>query len=419
MAQTLAQIELAGRLDAAIDRHAAAAHALLEGLVAEPSVLGSEAGPQEVLAAELARLGFDISWVEIPETIAADPAAGVPQLPYAGRRVLVGRRAGLGAGGRSLLFNGHVDVVPAGDPDAWSSPPFTPTRVDGWLRGRGAGDMKAGFAMVTLAVESVLEAGARPLADLTVVATIEEECTGNGTLATVRAGVLADAVVLPEPTDLCVLTSGVGVLWVDVVVAGSPTHAETATAGVSALERIEPVLTALRGLAEQLNRGLESPRYHVNVGELHAGEWPSTVPGSATLRVRVGFPPDMSPDEALARTRAAIAGAAAADDWLRAHPPDVRPSGFRAAGYALADDADIVQALRAAHVEAHREPPPIVGTNATTDARFYLNQAGVPALCFGPRTRGMHGVDEAVELASIAAGARTLARLMVAWMGVA
>jgi acetylornithine deacetylase len=420
MDRGLAQIDLGRRLDDAVVQHEAAAQQLLEELVNAPSVLGQERAAQAVLAAELERLGFEISWLDIPEAIAADPAAGVPPIDYEGRQVLIGRLAGAAPEtGRSLLINGHLDVVPAGDADAWSSPPFEATRVDGWLHGRGAGDMKSGLAMATLAIEALLSAAGRPRADLTVVGVIEEECTGNGTLASVRAGVLADAVLLPEPTDLQVLTSGVGVLWVDVIVPGSPGHAESAPSSVSAIERIWPVLAGLRALGEDLNRGLEKPRYHVNVGQLRAGDWPSTVPGSAELRVRVGFSAQLTPADAYARVLAALTEAAAADPWLATHPPIVRPSGFRAAAYALADDAEVLATLRAAHAEAHDGVPDVVSTNATTDARFYLNEAGVPALCFGPCTRGMHGVDEAVELASIAAGARTLARFMAAWMGVA
>lgn len=418
MAQVFGQTELGRRLDEAIAEHEPAAHRLLERLVNAPSLLGDERPAQLVLAAELERLGFEVAWLDIPDAIAEDPAAGVPPLSYAGRQVLVGRLAGAAPGAaRSLLLNGHLDVVPAAGP--WSTPPFTATRIDGWLHGRGAGDMKSGLAMAALAIEALLSCAGRPQGDLTVVGVIEEECTGNGTLASVRAGVLADAVVVVEPTDLQVLTSGVGVLWADVVLPGAPGHAESAPSAVSAIDRIPVVLEALRALAADLNRGLDPPRYHVNVGQLRAGDWPSTVPGEAELRVRVGFPTEMTPAAAQERLRAALADAGATDPWLAEHPPVVRPSGLRAAGYALADDAELVAALRAAHADAHGARPDVVSIDATTDARFYLNDAGVPALCFGPRTRGMHGVDEAVELASIAAAARTLARFMAGWLGVA
>ena len=410
--------ELGRRIDEAIGAHEGRAHAFLERLVAEPSVLGNERGAQAVLADELERLGFEVSWLEIPPGIGDDPAAGVPPLGYDGRAVVVGRLRGSGGGGRSLLVNGHLDVVPAGDPDAWSTPPFAPTRADdGWLHGRGAGDMKCGFAMAALATEALLAAAGRPRADLTVVGAIEEECTGNGTLATVRAGVVADGVLVAEPTDLKALTSGVGVVWVDVDIVGAPAHAEVAREGVNAIDKVWPVLEGLRALERELNDGLGAPRYHVNVGQLSAGDWPSVVPGAATVRARVGFPSTVAPDDAVARTRAAIAARAAEDPWLADHQPVVRPSGFRAAAYALDDDAELLSVLRAAHADAHGEPLEVVSTNGTTDARYYVNEARVPALCFGPRMRGMHGIDEAVELASIGAAARTVARFMANWMG--
>jgi acetylornithine deacetylase len=412
--------QIAHDLDSAVALGAEDAFELLERLVAQASILGAEARAQEELAAALAALGFEIDWLEIPPGIADDPAAGVPPIAYDGRRVLHARLPGAGGpgDGRSLLVNGHLDVVPSGDPRLWRHHPFTAVREDGWLHGRGAGDMKAGWAMAVLAIGAVLRTVGRPAADLLVVGAIEEEATGNGTLASVRSGMRADAVLLPEPTALDLLVSGVGVLWVEVVVDGRAGHAESTPDGVSALDAAWTLVGHLRELADTLNEGLETRRYHVNVGTFSAGDWPSTVPGSARLGVRIGFPAAWSPDEAERRVRDSIAAAAATDPWLAANPPLVRASGFRAEGYALDPESPLVQAVADAHAAAHGgRRPAIVGTNGTTDARFYLNQAGVPALCYGPRVRNMHGIDEAVELASIVAGARTLARFMASWLG--
>jgi acetylornithine deacetylase len=404
-----------------LDRHIATdaewAFGILEQLVAQPSLLGDEAGAQEVLAGACAALGFEIEWLAIPETIGDDPAAGVPPGPYAGRRVLVARLAGTRPGARSLLVNGHLDVVPAGDDDAWSHPPFAPVRAGGWLSGRGAGDMKGGWAMALLAVAAVLAVG-RPAGDLTLVGVLEEECTGNGTLASVRAGVGADAVVLPEPTDLELLVSGLGVLWVEVLVRGRPAHAEVASSGIDPTEVAWTVVHALRDLALGWDAAAgDGARHHVNVGRFSAGEWQSSVPARARLGVRVGFPRDWTPTQAEAAVRATVAAAVADEPWLREHPPEVRLNGFRAEPYGLAADAPLLVALADAHQRAHGRRPRTTQTNGTTDARFYANQADTPAVCFGPRTRGMHAIDEAVELRSIVDGARTLARFMVAWLG--
>jgi acetylornithine deacetylase len=94
----------------------------------------------------------------------------------------------------------------------------------------------------------------------------------------------------------------------------------------------------------------------------------------------------------------------------------VTPSGFRARGYGLADGSELARAVAAAHREVHGADPAVVASTGTTDARFYVNEGGVPALCYGPRVRGMHGIDEAVELDSIVAGARVLARFMANWL---
>jgi acetylornithine deacetylase len=405
----------AARVDAEIDALAQGAFGFLERLVGEASTVGEEAGAQAVVAAELERLGFTVDLLEVPESIAGDPLAGVPQRPYAGRPVVVGRL--VGGTGRTLLVNGHVDVVPAGTPEQWSSPPFVPTRREGWLYGRGAGDMKCGFAMVLLAVEALQRAEPAALGgSLTFVSAIEEECTGNGTLASVRAGVLADAVLLPEPTDLQLLTAGVGVLWLDVEVTGRAGHALAAPDGVSALESAWTVVSALQEIAAELNAGQDPPRYHTNIGTFEAGEWRSTVPDTAVLGVRVGFPADWDPAEAQRWVTERLAHTLAGHPWVSEHPPRVTPSGLRAHGYALDDGSELARMLEAAHDAVHGEVPATVATDGTTDARFYLNEGGVPALCYGPRTRGMHGVDEAVELASIVAGARVLARFMAAWL---
>ena len=318
-------------MDAVIASEAERSFGFLERLVGERSVLGNEAGAQEVLAAELESLGFEIDWLAISPELGDDACAGVPPLPYDGsRRVLVGRSAGTDpGGGRSLLINGHLDVVPSGDPARWSSAPFIPSRRDGWLYGRGAGDMKAGWAMAVLALRAFRDVCPEVAGDVVAVGVIEEECGGNGTLASVRAGVGADAVLIPEPTDLQLLISGVGVLWVDIEVDGSLGHAEVANEGTSALEGAWSLLEAVRRLSAEFERGAPpGVRYHANVGVFEGGDWPSTVPGTARARVRLGFPPVLGPDEAQRRVHEAVADATRDDPGFRHIRRGSPPAGF-------------------------------------------------------------------------------------------
>jgi acetylornithine deacetylase len=410
---------LLSALDRAIDDLAEDAFGFLERLVATPSTVGTEMGAQQVVGAELDRLGFETSVLPIPEDIAADPVAGVPQLPYAGRGNVIGHLAA--GAGPSLLLNGHIDVVPAEAP-LWSAPPFQPVRRDGWLVGRGAGDMKGGFALASLALGALQSAVPGWLRGrLSFASVIEEECTGNGTLAAARAGVLADAAVLLEPTDLGLLLGGVGILWAEVTLRGRPAHAESAHRAVNPVDSAWRVIDAVRSLEKEMALQLDGPFARadgacaVNVGTFRAGDWPSSVPGQAVLGVRVGFPPGWTPDEALKRVADAVAAAAAADPWLAGHPPQVRAAGFRAEGYLLDGAHPLAAAVSGAHESAHGRPPRQFVLGSTTDARIYLNQYAVPALAYGPRTRNIHGTEEAVELDSIVAGARTLARFLAGY----
>jgi acetylornithine deacetylase len=344
----------------------------------------------------------------------------VPQTSYAGRHDVIGR---LGDGdGPTLLLNGHIDVVPAEQPELWTSPPFAPRRSGDSLFGRGTGDMKGGFAMAALALDALLATAPDAIAgSLTFASVIEEECTGNGTLAAARAGVLADAVVLTEPTGLDLLLAGVGILWLDVVVTGRSAHAESADRAVNPVNLSLRIVEELRGLEREMNADVEPAMdgvahpYNLNVGTFAAGDWPSSVPAVATLRLRVGHPSAWSAEEAEARVRDAIASAGEDEPWLREHPPAIRASGFRAQGYALHRDDPLVERVAAAHEAAHGERPRVKAMASTTDARLYLNGFGVPAICYGPTAHDIHGIDESVELGSIVDGARTLARFVADW----
>jgi acetylornithine deacetylase len=412
------------QLDLAVEEYAARAVELLGRLVEQPSTVGQEAGAQEVLAAELDDAGFAVERLQIPENIGDDPLAGVPRQSYAGRYDVIGRRGP--TTGRSLLINGHMDVVPADDASPWSSPPFTPTVLDGWLHGRGAGDMKGGFAAGMLAIWALDAVAPGWLTGpLTIVSAIEEEYTGNGTLAAARAGYLAEAAILLEPTDLDILLSGIGIVWLGIEIDGLAAHAESAGMAVNPILAARRVIDALLEFERQTNRGHAADPdpvfahvahpYNVNVGTFDAGDWSSSVPAVARLGVRVGHPREWTSEQTLERVRASVLAAVADDPWLVAHPPRFALTGFRAERYAQEPDAAIVRAISAAHAEVHGSEPELVSLGSTTDARFYVNRFGMPAAAYGPRTRNMHGTDEAVELASIVQVAKTVARLLHDW----
>jgi acetylornithine deacetylase len=229
-------------------------------------------------------------------------------------------------------------------------------------------------------------------------------------------------VVLLEPTGLDLLLGGVGILWAEIEVPGVPAHAESADRAVNPVRSVPVILNALADLEEELAGDTGDPAfagvarpYNVNAGTVLAGDWASSVPARARVGVRVGYPRRWTANEAFGQVRKAVLRAAAADPWLAAHPPVLRQTGFRAQGYLLRHDHPLVTAVADAHASAHGDRPVHRVLGSTTDARYYLNQFGRPALAYGPAARNIHAADEAVELASIVRGAQTLARFIASF----
>ena len=176
------------QLDHAIDTHADATFAFLEAMVMSPSMVGSEQAALDVFAREAEVLGLNVQKLPFLNAAVKDPRAGV--MP-SNQHLTPNRYQVLattpGDGELTLLLNGHMDVVPAESPQSWTTAPFLPERRNGRLYGRGAGDMKCGFAVGMLALSALRDVAPNLFATkrLGFLAVIEEECTGNGTLSSI------------------------------------------------------------------------------------------------------------------------------------------------------------------------------------------------------------------------------------------
>lgn len=413
-------------LDDAIGRHAEGALAFLDALVRVPSVAGAEQAAMELFASEMEALGLAVTRLPFANGPVPHDSAGIAppaHMVSEGRYQVVATTPG--DGNLLLLLNGHMDVVPADAPQLWTHPPFDPVRRDGKMFGRGSSDMKSGFAIGALALHALRDVAPDLFGTqrLGFIAVVEEECTGNGTLRSVLDhGITAKEVVLLEPTDLGLLTGGVGVLWVDIEIAARAGHAHDAAAHSSAIDIGFRLVEQLRLWSENLGRVLPEPSmatnrnpYAINVGKIHGGDWTSSVASHAVFSVRAGFPRAWTPDRAEAELREVIRSFSESS----AFPvqPRVTLTGFRAKGYLLDSDAPLVRDLVAAHRSAHGTDPAVYSLGSTTDARIYLNEAGVPAVCYGAIAHNMHGIDESVELQSITDAARTLARFILMRFG--
>ncbi len=228
---------------------------LLADLVAAPTLLGDEAPGQAVMRQAFATLGLEPFDVPLDRAALEAHPAGAPfGWDVDGKvNVLADWDPAGEPAGRSLILNGHIDVVSPEPASLWTREPYGALVEGDWMYGRGAGDMKSGLAAMVGAVRGLKRLGLAPRARVQLQSVVEEECTGNGALACVLAGHTADAAILTEPTRLAIWNAQVGVLWFQVRVLGAPAHAGDADEGANAIEASYAVIAALRELEAELN----------------------------------------------------------------------------------------------------------------------------------------------------------------------
>ena len=343
---------------------------------------------------------------------------------------LVGRLPGAGAGSGdapTLMLNGHVDVVPIGDPNAWTFPSFDGAIRDGNLHGRGSCDMKAGLIAAHWAVQAIRSSGVRLRGDLLLAAVQGEEDGGLGTYALLRRGWRADACLIPEPTDLDVVPANGGSLTFRLKVHGHATHASRRTEGVSAIEKFWPIWQAL-GELETCRHTHVDPMaarwklaHPLSIGTVHAGDWASSVPDLLVAEGRLGVALDEPVENARAEFESAVAAACQADDWLRDHPVEVEWWGGQFASGRLSADSDLVDRMQRAHgVASGQRPHDVWAAPYGSDLRLLVGQGGIPTLQYGPGDVALaHGPDELVPVEDIAITARALALMALDICGVA
>jgi acetylornithine deacetylase len=422
-------IEL-NQLAAAIDQTRDFATDILAGWVRCQSTLGHEQDAMAYIAKVYGALGLDVAQVPVDNAVISRLPGYSPMLTgYAGRSNVVATHTPGTTTGKSLIFNGHVDVVSAAPEALWQRDPFEPAvfsdeNGEQWMNGRGAGDMKGGMVCAIWAWRALQSLGRAPAARVLFESVIEEECTGNGTLALCADGYGADAVVIPEPFDQTILHRQAGVLWFDVTVLGKTTHVLGTRKGVNAIDKAWHIYRQLRQKLEApMNatanvhpayRDIDHP-INLNLGVIQGGDWPSTVAGDCTMRFRMGLLPGTTCDEMRHRIQAVINDATGGDPWLTENPPKVVFRGFAAEPCEVdTTHPAMVQLARSHHTVEGKAALPLNAT-CTTDVRFFNLNYNTVATCYGPRARHIHGADECVSIDSMRQVALVMAHFITEW----
>jgi acetylornithine deacetylase len=397
-------------------------------LVRIPSVMGEEETAQNFMAQGMAKRGLSVDRWKIDIDDIKDMRGYSPAVVSYDRAYnVVGTYRPRTIKGRSLILNGHIDVVPVGPLERWSTPPFEPRIEDGWMYGRGSGDMKAGLAASLFVLDALKRLGFQPSADVYVQSVIEEESTGNGTLACLQRGYRAEAVVFPEPTFGALSRAQVGLMWFQVQVEGDPQHASglEGKMGENAIEKAFYLYQSLKKLEADWNgRKHEHPLYadhehpiRFNLGKIHGGDWTSSVPAWCNFDMRVGLYPGWNVADAQTEIEACIAEAAKKDAFLGNRPPKIVFKGHQFEGYVVENADEIVDVLAVNHRHVFGEMLQDMVLTGASDARVFGLYADIPSLLYGPKSERLHGFDECVELESVRKVTQTLALLVADWCG--
>ena len=412
-------------LETAIDKGWDAEIDLLQELVRIPSLTGHEKQVQDRVALVMSRCGLTVdSWCPTLKDLSTHPAFCDDGLPLGDRPVVVGKWKGVG-GGRSLILNGHMDVVPVGDESLWRFPPFDAVAEGDRLHGRGSCDMKAGVVAALSAVIALRQSGFTPRGDVLIESVIGEETGGAGTLATILKGYRADAAVIMEPTGLSLAPAGSGALSFRIRVTGKAAHGGLREEGYSAVDAFLPVYRALQVLETRRHAGFQHPLFPdtflaapLSIGIIHTGDWVSTVPEELIAEGRYGIFPGEAPEEARLQFEESIRRAIRQDGWLVDHPPEVEWFEGQFEAGETAQDEDIVTSLAAAHREISGFEADVTGVPYGSDLRLFTNHANMPCVLYGAGdVRLAHTVQEYVPLSEVKTLTGVLARLITEWCG--
>ncbi len=413
--------DLETRALAAVD--AAAIMEDLRELVAFRSLGGAEGPIQEHMAARMDAMGMQVDrWAIDMDRLRQHPAytADIE------RDEAIGVVGEMGTGdGPTLILNGHVDVVPAGELARWTVPPWAATVADGRVYGRGTADMKGALCCALEAVRAIRRAGLDLPGTVQIQSVVGEEDGGTGTLATIERGHTGDGAIVLEPTELMVAPAQAGAYNFRLTVPGRAAHGALRTEGVSPFDAYLPLYEAMRNFERRRNAASDDPLFAAYdipfplcIGTLRSGIWASTVAETLTCEGRLGVGTHEDPEAVRRDFEATIAAAAESDPWLRDHPPTVAWWGAQFDPASTDSDHPLVQTLAAAHEVATGTAATLRGMPYGADMRLLVHVGDTPTVLYGPGdVRRAHAPDEFVTVDELETATRALVVTILRFCG--
>jgi succinyl-diaminopimelate desuccinylase len=320
-----------------------------------------------------------------------------------------------GRGGRTLIFNGHLDVVPAGDLSQWKYPPFQGRLSKGRIYGRGASDMKSGIASFIHALSMIDRSKIHPQQGAIILHLVSDEEShghqGMGFLSQKRI-VKGDATIVGEPTNLDLVIAQKGALWLKISTFGKSAHGSRPHLGINAIEKMVKLIYQLNSIPlEKEHPLLGKPT--LNIGKIQGGTKINMVPNRCEIEVDRRLLPNENKEEFLKEIKGVVESIRTQDASFQYQIEKI--------DYAEPSEIDskeeIVQIAFDASKEVRGERPKMKGFSGFTDARFYINQFHIPTLILGPGgVDHSHTTDESVEVDALIQAAHIYGLILIHYL---
>ncbi|WP_028399618.1 peptidase [Ectobacillus panaciterrae] len=396
---------------------------LLKRLVQERSVSGEESKAQAIIIEKMRELGLSLDIWEPPYSeMKKHPYFVSPRKHFNDSPNVVATLKGTG-GGKSLILNGHIDVVPEGEMKQWEYDPYGGEVVGNRLYGRGAADMKGGNVALIMAMEAIIACDIKLKGNIYFQSVIEEESGGAGTLAAILRGYQADGALIPEPTNMRFFQKQQGSIWFRLKVHGKAAHGGTRYEGISAIEKSIAVLEHLQKLEIKRNERIDDPLYEsvpipvpINIGKIEGGNWPSSVPDCIMLEGRYGVMPNETIEEAKQEFAAWLDELGHSDAWFHRHPVVLEWFGARWVPGTLEEQHPLIETVRENFRLVQQTEPVAEASPWGTDGGLFTQIANIPTLVFGPgETKAAHYPNEYIEIDKMIAAAEIFACTLLDW----
>lgn len=388
-------------------------------LIRTESITGNEGNVQEEVAAELSQIGLGLDiWEPDEEELSSHPLCTKITKGFHNRPIVVGLWDGKDDA-RSLLLNGHVDVVKPGT--GWRHDPFGAEIENGRIYGRGASDMKGGVAAMIMAVKALKSLGLNPAGRVIIESVVDEENGINGSLAGLLRGYTAAACINCEASDLEIQRAHSGIMEYFLHVYGRPTPISKKDEFISPIERGCRFVHALKDLESILRVTHNHPLFprgsmNIYVTSFHCGIQTTVLPDEAIIGGMVRLLPGMDARQTRELVQEYIERVARQDPLVQERLPEIRWEGLYAESMEIAEDSPLVECLKQAYYLVSGNKPTISGHEGACDPWIINNHGGIPTVIFGPgKITQMHAVDEYVEIEDLIAATKTLAVAIFDW----